>query len=168
MDFMLLLPVNTRFLVSARHVDLGGFVSAASGLAVVWYAAQKLGLRPGLAQIAGFALLCAAAILIHYSLMFLMATTSFWTVRAQGMVMAYYNLFSVARAPDAAFRGTFRAVFTLAVPMLLVANVPVKVIGQKLDAPSEVLLLLAMSLVCFLVSKLVWDRALRQYRTASS
>ena len=38
------------------------------------------------------------AILVHYSLMFLMASISFWTVRAQGMVMAYYNLFSVARS----------------------------------------------------------------------
>ena len=31
LDFMLLLPVNTRFLVSLRQVDLGGFVNAASG-----------------------------------------------------------------------------------------------------------------------------------------
>jgi ABC-type uncharacterized transport system permease subunit len=64
---------------------------------------------------------------------------SFWTVRAQGMVMAYYNLFSVTRIPDAAFRGAGRVIFTLAVPMLLVANVPVKVLLQKLDSPAETL-----------------------------
>ena len=29
LDFMLLLPVNTRFLISLRQVDLGGFVNAA-------------------------------------------------------------------------------------------------------------------------------------------
>ncbi|MGE5566371.1 MAG: hypothetical protein ACM3YN_09500, partial [Parcubacteria group bacterium] len=28
MDFMLLLPANTRFLISFRQVDLGGFVNA--------------------------------------------------------------------------------------------------------------------------------------------
>jgi ABC-2 type transport system permease protein len=117
---------------------------------------------------AGFFILCGAAILIHYSLMFLMATASFWTVRAQGMVMAYYNLFSIARVPDAVFRGAFRTVFTLAVPMLLVANVPVKVLTEKLSSPSEITLMLAMSATCFLVSKLVWDRALTQYTSASS
>src|SRR5277367_2486954 len=29
LDFMLLLPMNTRFLISLRQVDLGGFVNAA-------------------------------------------------------------------------------------------------------------------------------------------
>ncbi len=168
MDFMLLLPVNTRFLVSLRHVDLGGFVSAASGLAVVLYAARQLQVSPTPAEMAGFAGLCAAAILIHYSLMFLMASISFWTVRAQGLVMAYYNLFSIARIPDAAFRGTARAIFTLAIPMLLVASVPVKLLLEKLTSPGELALMLAMSLVCFLLSNLVWSLALRRYSSASS
>jgi ABC-2 type transport system permease protein len=168
MDFMLLLPVNTRFLLSMRHVDMGGFVSAGSGLAVMWYAARQLELHPTAFQVLSFGLLCVTAVLVHYSLMFLMATTSFWTVRAQGLVMAYYNLFSVARVPDAAFGGAFRIVFTMAVPMLLVANVPVKVLANRLDAPGEVALMLAMAGVCYLVSKLVWDRALRQYTSASS
>ena len=168
MDFMLLLPVNTRFLVSMRHVDMGGFVSAASGLAVMWYAARQLDLHPTAFQVLSFALLSLTAVLVHYSLMFLMATTSFWTVRAQGLVMAYYNLFSVARVPDAAFGGAFRAVFTMAVPMLLVANVPVKVLAGRLDAPGEVSLMAAMAIICYLVSKLICDRALRQYTSASS
>jgi ABC-2 type transport system permease protein len=168
LDFMLALPVNPRFLVSLRHVDLGGFVSAVSGLVVVTYAAKQLGLKPDALQVTSFLILSAAAIMIHYSLMFLMATTSFWTVRAQGMVMAYYNLFSVARVPDSAFRGSFRVMFTLAIPMLLVANVPVKVLTDRLDHPGEVSLLLAMSVICYLASKLLWRVALRQYRGASS
>ena len=168
MDFLLLFPVNTRFLVSLRYVDLGGFVSAASGLAVMIYAAAQLHLTPTAAQMAGFALLCLVSVLIHYSLMFLMATISFWTVRAQGLVMAYYNLFSIARIPDVAFRGAARAIFSLAIPMLLVASVPVKVLTQKLGSPAEILLLLAMGGVCFLLSCLVWSLALRRYSSASS
>lgn len=168
MDFMLLFPINTRFLVTLRHVDLGGFVSAASGLAVVFYAARQLHLAASPAQMAGYGGLCAAAILIHYSLMFLMASISFWTVRAQGLVMAYYNLFSIARIPDAAFHGAARTIFTLAIPMLLVASVPVKALLETLRSPGEVVLLLAMSLVCFLLSHLVWRLALRRYASASS
>src|SRR5690242_15673242 len=42
LDFMLLLPVNTRFLVSFRQVDLGGFVNAASALAVMGFALHRL------------------------------------------------------------------------------------------------------------------------------
>ncbi|MCI0538904.1 MAG: ABC-2 family transporter protein [Verrucomicrobiales bacterium] len=168
MDFMLLLPVNTRFLISLRYVDLSGFVGAGSGLAVMFYAMHQLHLSPTAMQILGFALLCVAAILVHYSLMFIMATLSFWTVRAQGLVMAYYNLFSIARLPDAAFRGTARTVFTFAIPMLLVANVPVKVLLSKLGSPAEVALTVLMCVCCLLGSILVWHVGLRRYSSASS
>src|SRR5437016_14030316 len=59
LDFLLLLPVNTRFVVSLRQVDLGGFFNAGSALAVIAYAAHRLQLAPGPAQVAAFFVLCA-------------------------------------------------------------------------------------------------------------
>src|SRR5262249_5684379 len=84
LDFLLLLPVNTRFVVSLRQVDLGAFVNATFALAVMGYAASQLHLVPSLVQVVGFLVLSVAGIAIHYSLMFLLASISFWTVRAQG------------------------------------------------------------------------------------
>ena len=168
LDFMLLLPVNTRFLISLRQVDLGGFVNAASAVGVMIYAARQLHLTPGAPQILGFVLLCIVGLLIHYSLMFLLATVSFWTVRAQGVVWAYYNLFNIARLPDSAFQGFFKAFFTLVIPMLLVANVPVKLVLQKLESPLEMLLLVSLGVTCFALSEWVWRLSLRRYTSASS
>jgi ABC-2 type transport system permease protein len=168
MDFFLLLPVNTRFLISFRQVDLGAFVNAASAVAVMFYAGRQLDLSPTLAQIAGFLMLCGAGLLIHYSLMFLLSSVSFWTVKAQGIVWGYYNLFNIARLPDSAFRGFFRAFFTFALPMLLVANVPARLIVNKLSSPLDMLLLLAMSGACLLVSELGWRFSVRRYTSASS
>ena len=168
LDFMLLLPVNTRFMISFRQVDLGGFVNAASAVAVMIYAGRQLHLSPGWELIMGFGLLAAVGILIHYSLMFLLASVSFWTVRAQGIVWGYYNLFNIARLPDEAFRGLFKAFFTFALPMLLVSNVPVKLLVQKLASPSDMFLLFGMSLICLLVSEAIWRLAVRHYTSASS
>jgi ABC-2 type transport system permease protein len=168
LDFMLLLPVSTRFIVSLRQVDLGGFVNAASALIVMGYAARQLHLQPAAVQLLGFLILIAASVLIHYSLMFLLATVSFWTVRAQGIVWGYYSLFNIARLPDAAFQGFFKVFFTFAVPMLLVSNVPVKLLVDKLSSPLEMLLLLAMSGVCLAVSEAGWRFSLRHYTSASS
>ena len=64
-------------------VDLGAFVNAAFGLSVMIYAAKQAHLHPTLMQVAGFGVLCVVGIFIHYSLMFLLATISFWTVRAK-------------------------------------------------------------------------------------
>jgi ABC-2 type transport system permease protein len=168
LDFLLLLPVSTRFVVSLRQVDLGAFVNATSALAVMGYALRQMHLAPSLLQVAGFAILCLAGILIHYSLMFLLASISFWTVRAQGIVWGYYNLFQIARMPDEAFRGVFKAVFTFAIPMLLVSNVPVRVLVNKLSSPFPMLLLLLMSAFCFAISEWGWRSSLRKYTSASS
>jgi ABC-2 type transport system permease protein len=168
LDFLLLLPINTRFVVSLRQVDLGAFVNAASGATVIAYAAHKLHFMPTIPHILGFLALCLAGILIHYSLMFLLSTISFWTVRAQGIVWGYYNLFNIARMPDEAFQGLFKALFTFAIPMLLVSNVPARVLTDKLESVGSVFLLLGMAVACFVVSELGWRASLRRYTSASS
>lgn len=168
LDFLMLLPVNTRFIVSLRQVDLGAFVNAASGVAVIAFAAHKLHFMPTIPHVFAFLALCVAGILIHYSLMFLLATISFFTVRAQGIVWGYYQFFNVARMPDEAFQGAFKAIFTFAIPMLLVSNVPTRVLANTLEHVRPVLLLLAMSLACFAISELGWRASLRHYTSASS
>src|SRR5438093_9115801 len=82
LDFMLLLPVNTRFIVSLRQVDLGGFVNARSAVAVIVYALRRLDLIPSVLQVVGFLVLAVVGVFVHYALMFLLSSISFWTVRA--------------------------------------------------------------------------------------
>jgi len=168
MDFLLALPVNTRFLVSLRVVDLGAFVNALFGLCVLIYAAHMAGVHPTLVQLCGFGALCVVGVMIHYSLMFMLASISFWTVRAQGIVWGYYNLFNIARMPDEAFRGVFKAVFTFALPVLLVSNVPTRVLADKISSPWSWLLLLGVGLMWALISEWFWRKSLRRYTSAST
>ena len=168
MDFLLLLPVNTRFIVSLRQVDLGAFVNALFAVAVMVYAAGQLHLHPTLAQLAGFSALCFVGILIHYSLMFMLAAISFWTVRAQGIVRGYYTLFNIARLPDEAFHGAFKAVFTFALPVLLVSNVPVRVLADKVTSPGALLALLGLGVVWAVISEWFWRVSVSRYTSASS
>jgi ABC-2 type transport system permease protein len=168
MDFLLLLPVNTRFLVSLRVVDLGAFVNALLAVCVMLFAAAKLHLHPTAPQLLGFGALCAAGVMIHYSLMFILATICFWTVRAQGIVWGYYNLFNIARMPDEAFHGAFKAVFTFALPVLLVSNVPTRVLADKINQPLAWLLLLGVGAAWAAVSEWFWRFSIRRYTSAST
>jgi len=168
LDFLLLLPANTRFIISLRQVDFGGFVNATAALCVMAYAAARLDLEPTWIQLAGFVVLCLLGVVIHYSLMLLLAATCFWTVKAQGIVWGYYNLFNIARMPDEAFRGLFKVFFTLAIPMLLVSNVPTRVLAGKLASPEMLILMVTMAGLCWIVSELGWRASLRRYTSASS
>ena len=168
LDFMLLLPVNTRFLISFRLVDLGAFVNAGSAVAVMIYAGRQLQLTPTVAQVFGFLLLAGVGITVHYSLMFILASASFWWVRAQGMVWGYYNLFNIARLPDEAFRGLFKAFFSFAIPMLLISNVPARLLVNKLASPLALFQLIGMATGCLLASEWVWRKSVKHYTSASS
>jgi ABC-2 type transport system permease protein len=168
LDFMLLLPVNTRFLVSLRTVDLGGFVNAGSAVAVMAFALHKLHITPSFMQVLGFLSLVVCGILLHYSLMMILAASAFYTVRAQGIVWGYYQMFNLARMPDTAFRGLFRAVFTYILPVTLISNVPTRTLIKTLDDPIRVVVLLGIAVIWFVVSELIWRFSLRRYTSASS
>lgn len=168
LDFMLLLPVNSRFLVSLRTMDLGSYVSTIAAITVMVYAGLQLELRPTPIHFIGFGLMSLCGIMIHYSLMLILASISFWTIKAEGFAWGYYNLFNVARLPDAAFKGGFKAFFTFAIPMLLIANVPTKFFIQKLQSPLEVVWLILMAGACLAASEAIWRFAMKYYTSASS
>jgi ABC-2 type transport system permease protein len=168
MDFLLLLPINTRFIVSTRQVDLPSFANAAFAACVMTFAAHKLSLHPTVVQLLGFGALCVVGLLVHYSLMFMLASVSFWTVRAQGIVWGYFNLFNIARMPDDAFRGAFKAVFTFALPVLLVSNVPVRVLVNTLHSPVGWLALVGLGIIWALISEWFWRYSIRRYTSAST
>jgi len=169
MDFLLMLPVNTRFLLSFRQLDLGGLINAGSAVAIMIYAAGKLDLTLTVPTLLGFGGLCFIGVCIHYCLMFSLATVSFWTVRAQGIVFGYYNLFNIARMPDDAFLrgGFFRSVFTFVLPVLLISNVPVRLLTERLTSVS-CWLLVGMAVICAIASEWIWRLSVRRYRSASS
>src|SRR6266566_8033634 len=66
LDLLLMLPVNTRFVVSLRQVDLGGFVNGGFAIALTAYAARQLHLVLTFTQVLGCFALCTVGILIHY------------------------------------------------------------------------------------------------------
>ena len=117
----------------------------------------------------GFLALCVVGILIHYSLMFMLATISFWTVRAQGIVYGYYNLFNIARMPDEAFRGRVQSgVHLRAADAAGLERAGAPADGH-VDIPQRwLLLLLGMAVVCAVVSEWVWRMSVRRYTSASS
>lgn len=167
LDFILLQPANSQFLVSIRKFDLGALVNATVGLGFVSYAAWKLQLHSTVGQLLLYTLLMLNGVLIHYAIMLAIVTFSFWIIRAQGLVYGYYNLFQITRIPKEAFKGSIKLFFTLGLPMLVVANYPAAVLARGLwGIGAWWVFSLSIGFV-FLASR--WFRyALRFYTSASS
>lgn len=167
LDFILLQPVNSQFLITIRKFDLGALVNGSIGLGFVAYAAWKLGLNPTPWQLGLYFLLLLNGALIHYALMLAIVSISFWIVKAQGLVYGYYNLFQITRIPRGAFKGGVLLFFTYVLPMLIVANYPAEVLVRGLRG--EGILWIFGLAAGFLIMSSLWFRfALRSYTSASS
>lgn len=169
LDLMLVLPVDAQFAVSTRQFGLDNLVNALVGVAIVSFSLARLSILPLPHQIALYAVALGFGVTIHYAIMFTLATLSFWIVRAQGLIYGYFNFFNIGRYPDVIFRGAFKIIFSYVIPVIIVANVPSRILTRALESPFQRLAQMAVVSFCVLAaSRLFWTCALRRYSSASS
>ncbi|MDD5199718.1 MAG: ABC-2 family transporter protein [Terrimicrobiaceae bacterium] len=169
MDFLLMLPVDAQFAASAKQFGLDNLVNALVGVAFVLTAIWKLGVSVSVAQVALYLACIACGVAVHYGVMLGLSACSFWIVRADGLIHGYYNLFNIGRYPDVIYRGVFKFVFSWVLPIILVANVPARVLARFAESPGPAILqLFAVTAGLLAVTRFVWQAALRRYGSASS
>src|SRR5262249_45657024 len=124
---------------------------------------------PSLGQILLYLVAIGFGVSVHYAAMLAFATISFWTVRTQGITYGYYSLISLARYPDSMFKGLVKFVFSWVVPVMVVTNVPARLlIKASSDAWPLLGHLAAASAIMIVASRLLWRTALNRYSSASS
>src|SRR6202011_743416 len=169
LDFILLQPVDGQFATSVRQFGLDGIVNALVGVGIVTYSLYRLHVVPGLSQVVLYLATMLLGVTIHYAILFSLGSASFWTVRSQGLIWGYYNVMNLARYPDAVFKGVVKFVFSWLIPVIVVTNVPARVLMNASRTPWWLIahLLLASALMLFL-SRILWRFALNRYSSASS
>lgn len=169
MDFMLLLPVDTQFLVSLKQFGMDNVVNALVGAGFVLFSLWKLAIVPTVSQILLYLAAVCCGILIHYAIMLVFSMASFWMVRSQGLIYGYYSLFNIGRYPDTIYRGAFKLVFSWMIPVIIVANIPARLLIHAAENPTPLLVeLVATTFFMIGATRLLWNAALRHYSSASS
>ncbi len=183
LDFALLKPIDTQFLISFRRVEWSALSNFALGLLILVYALFQLPGRTdpewtwswGTFGLYWFYIGCG--ILLLYSLMICLAATSIWLGRNQSLYDFWFYITNFSRYPMEIYEGGWGFplwfTFTFIMPVLVVVNVPARLLAQPLN-PREswewwlVGFALLATIASLLVSRLVFQRALRSYSSASS
>ena len=169
LDSLLVLPIDSQFAVSTKQFGLDSIVNAALGGVVVCVALSRLNIVPDLTSIFLYLVALGFGVAVHYSIMLALAAVSFWIVRAQGLVYGYFNFLNIARYPDAIFPWLFRLIFGWIIPVVIIANIPARLLIKSLGQPWWLMLhLIAASTIVFLLSRGFWRFALNRYSSASS
>src|SRR4051812_4177318 len=104
-DFLLAQPGNVLFMASTRKLDPDGLINSFVAAAVVIYAARQLHLRPDAFQVILYAFMVLCGLAIHYSILVLSMSLSFWLRNSQGLEGGYFTLTEFSRLPEKAFAG---------------------------------------------------------------
>jgi len=172
LDFFLLKPIDEQFLVSCKHVDWSCAPNFLLGVVVMILALWSGGWPFNPFQLALFVLLFCSGAVLAYGFLLLLMSVSVWLVRNQSLYEVWWLFSTLMRYPREIFQkwaspaGLF---FFFIVPIMLVTNVPARVMVRPLDAEWWLVFyaLGAAALVAW-VSRRVFRMALQRYRSASS
>jgi viologen exporter family transport system permease protein len=169
LDSLLVLPIDSQFAVSTKQFGLDSVVNAVLGGVVVVVALSKLQIVPRAEMVLLYFVAVGFGTTIHYSIMLSLAAVSFWIVRAQGLVYGYFNFLHIARYPDVIFPRLFRFIFGWIIPVIIVANIPARLLIKPLSHPEMLMFHLVFAgSIAFALSRMFWRFALRHYSSASS
>lgn len=166
LDFILLKPASSQFLVSVRHFKLTNLGQVLLGVVVV---------AAGLAQfssldaagLAAFLLALVCGLALVYSLLLVLSTLAFWFVRVENLLAVYEAFLDAGRFPVDIYPGWLRVTMSTVIPIGIAITLPAQAIAGRLDVTGLGLLLLAAS-AALLLSSLFWRIGLRSYTGASA
>lgn len=183
LDFALLKPIDTQFLISFRRMDYSSLANFFAGLVI---AAVSLGILanrevdavvPTPLSVLLYLLFVSMGVAIMYSLMICLSATSIWLGRNQTLYNFWFYITNFSRYPMEMYnRGWGTALyglFTFVVPVLVVVNVPARILARPVmprDAYDWTLMgwMLVATLFSVWASRRVFSLALKSYRSASS
>lgn len=183
LDFAMLKPIDTQFLISLRKMNWSSLSNLLLGIVLLVISIRELvgrtsnpwQLQPEIFVLYPLYVACGVAIL--YSLMICLAATSVWLGRNQTLYDFWFYITNFSRYPMEIYsRGwglPLFFIFTFVIPVLVVVNVPARLLAQPLTPRATwewplALFTLAAACGSVWVSRKVFTRALLAYRSASS
>jgi len=183
LDFALLKPIDTQVVISLQKMSWSSLSNFAAGLVLLVVslvqmttrAEHPLRLEIWMLALYPFYVLCGVAIL--YSLMIGLAATSIWLGQNRSLYDFWFYITNFSRYPMEIYEGPWgtplRMICTFAIPILVVVNVPAQIIARPISPQGETVWRLAgfalfATFASLLVSRWIFQAALRSYRSASS
>lgn len=174
LDFVLIRPVSSQFLVSSRRIAIWRSADVVLGAIVSFIGAALLSQDVSAGRVLLFAAMLLAACMIMYSFWLALATLSFWLIRVPNLEMVFWNIFESARYPISIYPRGVRFALTYLLPAAFVVSFPAQALVGGADAgvPRLDAGIMASAFVVaplsFALASGFWRFGLRHYSGASA
>ena len=167
LDLVLIKPVNPQFFMSFRYVLSYSVVSFI--ILIILLLKLTINFHGSFIFIYYiiFSISFLFGIIIFYCIEFMISCLVFWYKNFSVGGWLSSEMTKYSRRPDSIYSGWFRKVVFTFFPMAMVSSVPARVL---IFGPDFKLLILQFIIVCIFLlgTKIIWERGLKLYESASS
>jgi ABC-2 type transport system permease protein len=167
MDYTLLQPVNSMFLVTFSRITVWQLWDLIPASALIVIGVHLSGDTTTPLQLLTFMLLTVSGGVVIYSLWIVLIALTFWFTKFDNNVTILHALLDAGRYPATIYPVWLRILVTFVIPIGVATTVPVQALrGDLTLLRSSMFVAIAMG--SFLIASQVWKRGLKQYGGASS
>jgi ABC-2 type transport system permease protein len=167
MDYTLLQPVNSMFLVTFSRITIWRAWDLVLSAVLIVIGINLSGGTTTPLDLLTFLLLTASGAIIIYSLWIVLIALTFWFTKFDNNVTILQALMDAGRYPVTVYPWWLQILITFIIPIAVATTVPLQGLRGDL-AISRVLMFLAIGFASFFVASQVWKAGLKQYSGASS
>ncbi|AEY66953.1 ABC-2 family transporter protein [Clostridium sp. BNL1100] len=168
LDFYMVKPVSVQFIATLRRSDMGLFVTdVTAGIILVALGVIRMKLSLTILQILGYAMFVACGVAIGYSLFLIPQILTFWFINTSAIGETFNSFWDINNVPMVVFSKWFQRIGIFVIPIFVVTNFPALFILDKMS-PLYFAWGLIAPVVAFVLVRLLWKVAIRNYSSASS
>jgi len=167
MDYTLLQPINSMFLVTFSRITIWRAWDLILAAILIVVGVNMSGDTTTAIDILTFILLTITGAIVIYSLWIVLIALTFWFTKFDNNVTILQALLDAGRYPVTVYPVWLRILVTFVVPIAVATTIPLQGLRGELT-PSRVLMFVAIGILSFLIASQVWKRGLKQYSGASS
>lgn len=124
LDYILLKPISTIFMLSLRNFNMGLFSGVFFGGALLIYTIMKLSLTINFFSIFIYLVLVIIGVVILYCVLFIMVTFSLKFVKINGLIQMFWCLADLGKNPHSIYPIGVKYVLISLMPFLVIYNFP--------------------------------------------
>ncbi len=167
MDYTILQPVNSMFLVTFSRITVWRFWDLILAVILIVVGINQSGDITTPLNILTFILLTVSGAIIIYSLWIVLIALTFWFTKFDNNVTILQALMEAGRYPVTVYPVWLRIIVTFIIPIAVATTVPLQALRGELDL-GRVSLFIVIGIASFWISSRVWKAGLKRYSGASS
>lgn len=167
LDWYLIKPIDTQFMVTVQRLDAQDAGRSFVGIPILIYGLQNSEIFATLLNIPLFIVTLLLGQVVLYSITMAVKTVSFKSIQGWATSAISWRFYDLARYPVDIYSGAMRIIYTFVLPLVFIATVPAKVLTGNF----ELYMLfgaIAAAAISLCIVRLIWNKALSGYSSASS